>query len=151
LIRHERLEPILENVFGWPYDTIAHPVAQHWEERGYAARGLDPKQIEKAFAPFIRLTEREPLKKVPADLDLRPMLGDKKLLARTREAQDRAKVSQAHVRYVDRSTVPNQSCADCRMFLKPQYGGPACTLVKSEIHPAGWCRRFARGELGKNQ
>ena len=147
LIRHERLEPILEDVFGWPYETLAHPVAQHYEEKIYIWRGFDPRAVEKAFAPFIKHAETKQLKKVPTDLDLRPSLTDPKLLAHTRSAQEQQKKEQTSVGYVDPSKVANQKCELCSMFVKPKFGGPACTLVKSPIAAGGWCRRFHRGAL----
>ena len=147
LIRHERLEIILENIFGWPYGTIAHPVAQHFEEKYYRAQSFDPREVEKAFAPFIRSDELEPLSDVPTDLDLRPMLEDKKLLQRTREAQNRQKREQASVRYTPKSTMKNKRCELCKMFITKLFGGPACIGVKDDIEPFGICRRFRRGRL----
>ena len=147
LIRHERLEPILENVFGWPYAKIAHPVAQHYEERDYLWRGFDSKRVEKAFEPYIRKDEAEPLADVPTDLDLRPMLDDVKLLERTRAAQDAQKRTHESVGYVSVSKLPNQKCQLCAMFVSSKFGGPACVGVKSEIDPSGWCKRFKRGSL----
>lgn len=146
LTRHERLEAVLEDRLGWPYGTIAHPVAQHFEEQLYRAKGFDPRDVEKAFAPFIRTDEREPLQKVPTDLDLRPMLHDARLLARTKTAQESQKVEQSAVGYVERSA-KSQHCGKCSMFVGSIYGGPACTLVKSPINEAGWCRRFSVGSL----
>jgi hypothetical protein len=67
LIRHERLEPVLEDILGWLYSTIAHPVAQDYEERDYKWLGFDPKEIEQAFASYIDSDERTPLKKVSVD------------------------------------------------------------------------------------
>ena len=145
LKRHEKLEPILENLYDWPYN-IAHQVAQHYEERDYERRGFDPRDVEKAFAPYIRADEREPLKDVPPDLDLRPMLHDPKLLERTKESQDRQKRDHASVGYVAESKT-NQRCASCKKFIADKYGGPACIGVKSPIDPMGWCRRFERGAL----
>lgn len=147
LIRHERLEPVLENVFGWPYAKIAHPVAQHYEERDYLWRGFDPRRVERAFTPYIRKDEAEPLADVPTDLDLRPMLDDAELLERTRAAQDANKKTHEAVGYVDESVKPNQQCQNCVMFLKEKFGGPGCTIVKSPIDPRGWCRRYSRGSL----
>ena len=146
LIRHERLESACEDILGWPY-KIAHPVAQHFEERDYSWRGFNPKEVEAAFSPYIRADEREPLKKVPVDLDLRPMLYDAKLLERTRAAQDAQKKPHETVGYVDKSSKPNQQCMSCVMFVKERFAGPACTLVKGKIDPRGWCRRYFRGSL----
>ena len=149
LIRHERLEPILENLFGWPYGTIAHPVSQHFEEKYYRQQGFDPRDVEKAFAPFIRSDERELLSDIPTDLDLRPMLEDKKLLQRTRAAQNLQKREHASVRYVDRSPMKNRRCELCRMFITMKYLGPACTGVMDRINAMGWCRRYKPGDLAK--
>jgi hypothetical protein len=148
LIRHERLEQIVEDVCGWPYMPIAHPVATQYEHRLYRERDYDPAMVEKAYAPYIRTEEREPLSMVPVDLDLRPMAHDQKLLERTKAAQDKQKVTQESVAYVGRSAKPNQSCAGCVMFVDGRYGGPGCTLVKSPIAPDGWCKRFYKGVLG---
>lgn len=148
LILHERLEAAVENVFGWSY-AKAHQVATRHEHGLYKAIGFDPAAVEKAYAPYIRSDEREPLRDVPTDLDLRPMLGDPKLLSRTHTAQDRQKIPQRSVGYVGKSDKPEQKCGLCSMFVKPRYGGPACTLVKSPIAESGWCRRFKRGALEK--
>lgn len=86
LIKHERLEQALEDIFGWKYD-LAHDVATHYEERDYRAKGFDPAAVEKAYAPYIKADEHEKIVKVPVDLDVRPMLTDKELMARVRAAQ----------------------------------------------------------------
>ena len=52
LIRHERLEEILENELGWSYFKYAHPTAQHYEERWVRLRGFDPKDYEKIKGIF---------------------------------------------------------------------------------------------------
>jgi hypothetical protein len=148
LIRHERLEVALENILNWPYDEIAHPVAQHFEDRDYRWRGFDPKAVEKAYEPYIRDDESEVLKKVATDLDLRPMLFDKKLMEATKSAQDKEKLSRDKVGYIDHPN-GNQRCAACSMFVAEAYGGPGCVLVKSPISPRGWCHRFDRGALDK--
>lgn len=146
LLTHERLEVAFENCLGWTY-PIAHAVAQSQEDAIYAQMGFDPKEVEAAYAPFIRDDEREPLIRVPTDLDMRPLLADKKLLARTRAAQEDGKLSQASVSYVEKSQKPNKQCGSCSMFVEEIYGGPACTLVKSPINAGGYCRRFLRGQL----
>lgn len=50
----------------------------------------------------------------------------------------RQKLVHKAVGYVDKSRLPHKHCSVCSMFRE----GPACTLVKSPIFPAGWCRRF---------
>src|SRR6266446_6122360 len=52
LIRHERLEQAIEDELGWPY-KLAHPVAQHWEEKLVKAKGFDPKAYERMLEPYI--------------------------------------------------------------------------------------------------
>lgn len=150
LIRHERLEPILENLFGWPYAKLAHPVAQHWEERLYIEQGVDPRLVERGFKPFIKADEHEKIKKVATDLDMRPMLDDKKLMEHVKAAQDKEKLPHERVMYIDQSRT-SQKCEKCSMFVSEKYGGPSCTLVKSPILPSGWCKRFDRGALDQRK
>lgn len=154
LTRHERLEPILEDVLGWSYLPLAHFVAQHWEERDYKRKGFDPKAVEKAFAPYIKADEHERLVKVPTDLDLRPVLApprDEKLLERISVAQSKEKVSHDSVDYRDVAISPKRRCELCAMFIEPEYGGPDCTLVKPPINAKGGCRRFVAGKLGEER
>lgn len=147
LIKHERLEPILEDVFGWSYD-LSHDVATHYENRDYAARGCDPEKVEKAYEPFIKADEHEKIVRVPTDLDWRPMMADeKKLLAHVKEVSAKEKLAHEAVGYEAKSTRAGKQCGKCAMFREPKYGGPACTLVKSPIVEAGYCRRFVRGKL----
>jgi hypothetical protein len=148
LIRHERFEQAVEDELGWPYMPIAHPAATVYEHRDYRAKGFDPAAVERAYRPYIRTDEHEPLKLVPTDLDLRPMLHDAKLLERTKAAQDKEKRPHEAVSYVDQAT-PSRQCAACEMFIKPEYGGPNCTAVQRPILPAGGCRIFKRGTLDK--
>ena len=151
LMRHEKLEPILEDELGWPYLPLAHPVAQHWEERDYIRKGFDPAKVERAFRPYIKADAHERIKRCPTDMDLRPELSppvDRELIKRIKAAQQREKRTQASVGYVAKSETPGQRCGKCVMFLEPKYGGPDCTLVKSEITETGWCRRFKAGKLG---
>jgi hypothetical protein len=44
--------------------------------------------------------------------------------------------TKAEAHYLDNSRRPNQTCAGCSMFRKPN----GCTLVKGTISPQGWCR-----------
>src|SRR5215831_9182251 len=69
IVRHERVEPVIENELGWPYPR-AHLVATAAEERMVD----DPKAYEAALRPFIKADEHESLVKVPTDLDIRPVL-----------------------------------------------------------------------------
>ena len=147
LIRHERLEQIVEDVFGWPYGKIAHPVAQQYEERDYKRRGFDPRDVEKAFKPYIKADAHEKLVRLPTDLDLRPMLDEPSLLAHVRKRQQVAKRTHESVDYVAKSERLPQQCFKCAMFVIPRYGGPACVGVQSPIEPGGWCRRFKKGSL----
>ena len=147
LIRHERLEPILENFYGWNYSPPSHEIAQHYEVRLYREMGFDPRTVEKAFVPFIRSDEKEKLPNVPTDLDLRPEMWEPKLLERVKLAQDAQKRTHLSVGYTSESKFPQRRCELCVMFIAKRYGGPGCTLVKSEISPKGWCRRFSRGSL----
>ena len=73
LIRHERLEQAIEDIYGWPY-ILAHDIAEHWEEQLVTQMGIDPKAYEKALEPWIKKDEHAKVTKVPADLDLRPVL-----------------------------------------------------------------------------
>ncbi len=151
LVRHERLEQILENVYGWKY-ILAHYVAEHWEEQLYKAQGFDPKAVEKAYEPFIKYAEHEKITRVPTDLDARPLMsgtdpGDAAMLKHKDETANKEKVSQASVGYVNKSARPQQKCGLCRMFVAKQYGGPACTLVQDKINEGGWCRKFSKGKL----
>lgn len=150
LVRHERLEQALEDIFGWSYE-IAHEVATAYEEQLYRAKGFDPRKVEAAFEPYIKKDEGENIVRTPTDLDMRPMLGDKKLLARVKAATEKEKKTHESVGYVAKSNKPNQSCGKCKMFIRPEYGGPCCTLVKSPITAGGWCRRFWAGTLGYAQ
>lgn len=147
LIRHETLEPILENVYGWHYSPPSHEIAQHFEERLYKEMGFDPRAVEKAFKPFIRNDESEPLPNVPTDLDLRPEMWEPKLLARVKLAQDKQKRTHLSVGYTSESKFPTKSCELCAAFIEPKFGGPGCVGVKNDISPMGWCRRFKRGSL----
>jgi hypothetical protein len=147
LIRHETLEPILENLFGWPYSPPSHEVAQHWEERDYIDKGFDPRAVEKTFKPFIRNDESEPLPNVPLDLDLRPEAWEPKLLERVKLSQDKQKRTHLSVGYTSASKFQTKSCSLCQMFIENRYGGPGCTFVKNPISPKGLCRRFSRGSL----
>lgn len=52
------------------------------------------------------------------------------------------KVSQRSVGYVQHSERSNRHCSNCTMFIPAEMDGPACTLVRDPIDPAGWCRRF---------
>lgn len=76
LIRHERLEQTLEDELGWPYEPIAHPVAEHWEEQLVKKMGFDPKAYERMLEPLIKADEVEKLQRIPTDLDLRPLMSD---------------------------------------------------------------------------
>jgi hypothetical protein len=151
LIRHERLEPILENVYDWPYLPLAHHVAQHWEERDYERRGFKPADVEKALRPYIKADAHERIVKVPTDLDMRPMLSapmDLKLLDRIYTAAQKEKRAHESVAYTNKSAHKGQTCAGCVHYLEPQYyGKPGCAGVKDDIMPGGWCKRFQAGKM----
>jgi hypothetical protein len=152
LTRHERLEQALEDELGWPYDKLAHPVAQKYEEKDYRAKGFDPKDVEKAFAPFIKADAHERIKRSPTDLDMRPLMAppvNKELIAKINECAQREKRPHEAVGYEEKSTHGRQKCGSCSMMVKEMYGGPACIDVQSPIHEGGWCRRFRRGSLDK--
>jgi hypothetical protein len=149
LVRHERLEQALEDIFGWHYIDLAHPVAQHWEERDYRRKGFDPRAVERAFRPFIKADEHERITRTPTDLDMRPLLAPPKssaLIAHINATAQKEKRSHESVGYVAQSKL-KAHCAGCIHFVEPKFGGPACTGVQSEISPAGWCRRFRKGSL----
>jgi len=152
LIRHERLEEALMEVYGWKY-LLAHYVAEHWEEQLYRARGFDPIAVEKAYEPFIKADETKKLTKTPTDLDRRPLMSnsepeDKEILKHEKESANRARVSHASVGYVAKSVKAGQECSKCAMWKAPRFGGSSCVLVKDPISPGGYCRRFVRGTLG---
>lgn len=150
LIRHERLEQALEDELGWPYMPLAHPVAQHWEERGYRAKGFDPREVERMFRPFIKHDEAERIIKSPTDLDMRPLLAPPRstaIIEKINETAQKEKRAHEKIGYKDKSALIGQRCDKCRHFIEPKYGGPACIGVDSPIAPGGWCRRFAAGKL----
>lgn len=152
LIRHERLEQAIEDELGWPYLPLAHPVAQHFEERDYIAKGFNPRDVEVAFKPFIKADEHERIVKSPTDLDMRPELASPrstKLIDRINETAQKEKRTHELVRYVEKSKIASQNCARCAHFIDAKYGGPACAGVKSPIDPSGWCKRFRKGTLGE--
>lgn len=145
LIRHERLEQALEDICGWPYMPLAHPVAQHWEERDYKQKGFDPADVERAFSPFIKHDEAERITKSPTDLDMRPLMSppvSTKIIERIEALTQKEKQSHESVNYVSKSKIASRRCEKCAMFAAPKYGGPGCSLVKSPIEPQGLCRRF---------
>jgi hypothetical protein len=151
LIRHERLEVILEDVFGWPYLPLAHFVAQHWEERYYKSKGFDPAEVENAFKPFIARDAVEKIIKTPTILDKRPLLAppqDTKILARIKVAEQKEKRTHELVKYEEKSTHTGQNCGKCARFIHPKYGGPACEGVQDMIAEGGWCKRYLAGTLG---
>jgi hypothetical protein len=151
LIRHERLEVILEDVFGWPYLPLAHFTAQHWEERLYKSKGFDPKEVESAFRPFIKKDSLERIIRSPTDLDQRPLLApprSTKIIERVNETAQKEKRTHESVKYEEKSTHKGQKCELCRHFIEARYGGPACAGVKSPIQSEAYCRRFAAGKLG---
>ena len=152
LIRHERLEQALEDELGWPYVKLAHPVAQHWEERLYRNQGFDPAAVERMFEPYIKFDAKERIVKTPPDLDMRPLLAPPRsteIIVRVNATAQKEKRRQPAVGYVAKSVVANQKCAKCVHFIQTEYGGPACTGVDSPINPAGWCRRYRLGTLGE--
>lgn len=152
LIRHERLEEILENELGWSYFKYAHPVAQHYEERLVKRLGFDPKDYEKMLRPFIKADEHERLKKVPADMDLRPEMAPPKsvsLLARIKEVTQKEKRTHETVKYEEISTHRGQKCELCRHFIPVPFSGPACVGVQDDVVGGGWCKRFSAGKLGE--
>ena len=69
----------------WGYDH-AHAVATAAERRAVMQGGLIWKSYQEAYRPYIKADEHEKLKRVPADLDLTPYLGDHDLLARLKKA-----------------------------------------------------------------
>lgn len=150
LIRHERLEQALEDIFGWSYLPLAHNVAQRWEERDYRAKGFDPKDVEAAFKPFIKADAVEKIERTPTDLDQRPLYAppkSDKLIAHVNATAQKEKLPHQGVAYVDKSPSTKRQCGKCAMFVEGEYGGPLCTLVKSPIVAGGYCRRFVPGKL----
>jgi hypothetical protein len=157
LIRHERLEQALEDVWNLPYlandpdDPSAHVLATIYEHRIVK----NSRSYERALRPFIKASQHERLVAVPGDVDLRPVLSppfDRELLARIRRAMEDGKAAHGapDVAYEEKSTMPlGMKCANCRMFVAPVYGGPACTGVRDPIVPGGYCKRFKRGKLGE--
>lgn len=149
LIRHERLEPCLEQVFGWSYKS-AHLLAECWEDEYYRERHFNPRAVEQAFKPYIKAARHEALQKVATDIDLRPEMAPPRssgLLERIKKIQNRAKDAHSVVGYRARSAHEKQQCGLCRKFIREKFGGPGCIGVKDTISPLGWCRRFAAGKL----
>ncbi len=152
LLRHERLEVILEDLFGWPYLPLAHFVAQHWEERDYKAKGFDPAEVENAFKPFIKADSLERIIRSPTDLDQRPLLApprSTKIIERVNATSQKEKRTHESVKYEEKTTHPGQRCGLCRHFIQNTYGGPACVGVQSVVDEGGWCKRFSAGKLGE--
>lgn len=150
LVRRERLEQALEDVFGWSYD-LSHHIAQHWEERDYRRKGFDPGAVERAFRPFIKQDEHERIAKTPTDLDMRPLLAPPKsteLIRHINATAQKEKRTHQSVGYVAKSNI-RARCAGCVHLIAAKYGGPACEGVQSPIDPAGWCRRFHKGTMGQ--
>ena len=85
LIDHESWEKALIDALHWGYDH-AHAVATAAERRAVMQGGLIWKSYQEAYRPYIKADEHEKLKRVPADLDLTPYLGDHDLLARLKKA-----------------------------------------------------------------
>ena len=46
--------------------------------------------------------------------------------------------SDPNIRYQRGSNTPSQSCANCKMFVRPG----SCTLVEDPIVPYGWCQAY---------
>lgn len=149
LVGHERLEQAIEDVLGWPYLMLAHPLATHAENRSVTMRGGDPVAYEAALKPFIKADESERITKTPSDLDMRPLMawGDDKVIAQVKAVAQKEKRDHASVGYVGQSQRSGQQCSKCAMFIAEKYVGPACTGVQSPIAPDGWCRRFKVGKL----
>jgi hypothetical protein len=85
LIEHESWEKALIDALGWGYDH-SHAVATAAERRTVMQDGILWKPYQGAYRPYIKADEHEKLKRVPADLDLTPYLGDSALLTRMKKA-----------------------------------------------------------------
>jgi hypothetical protein len=68
---HEVFEKAIMDVIGWGYEH-AHHAANGFERRGVLRAGLFWNPYNRALGPYIKGAEHEKLKKVPADLDMRP-------------------------------------------------------------------------------
>lgn len=71
ICEHERFERALMDALKWGYEH-AHWGATSWERRQVMRAGLLWTPYKKALSPYIKGTEKEKLKKVPANLDMRP-------------------------------------------------------------------------------
>lgn len=57
-------------------------------------------------------------------------------VSQTAQAAD----NKAQFKYVDKSKMKGQTCANCRLFKAPA----ACQLVTGKISPAGWCTAWSK-------
>ena len=162
LIEHERVEQALEDIYGFTYEA-AHEVATFAEHRLVEFKGFDPKDYEKALEPYIKADDHERIKRVPADLDIRPELAppvDKSLLARIKKAQrtrasgGRADVSVEKIGrdaflYLE-GTKSKQfaQCASCYLYASDQR---RCAILGAdfEVRPTDTCGVYLEGSYDK--
>ena len=93
LCQHEKFEKAVMDTLGWSY-TAAHEAATGYERRSVLASGIPWDGYQKSLKPYIKADERESLKKVPKNLDLRPYYTppiDEDMIRRIKNAQKNKK------------------------------------------------------------
>jgi hypothetical protein len=147
---HERFEKAVMDACGWAYGH-SHQAANGYERRGVLSAGLPWNPYNEALKPFIKADEHEALKKVPANLDMKPYYAppvDKALIARMEKAMGigEDKQNKKDVDYSDGH--PGSHCGwtptwprcACKHFLEPH----SCEKVKGYIEPKKWCSLYAQ-------
>lgn len=89
ICQHEKFEKAVMDACGWSY-TAAHEAATGYERRSVLAAGIPWDGYQRSLKPYIKADERQTLKKVPKDLDLRPYYTppvDEDLIKRIKKAQ----------------------------------------------------------------
>ncbi|MCA9581510.1 MAG: high-potential iron-sulfur protein [Myxococcales bacterium] len=58
---------------------------------------------------------------------------------------DADKTMRAQQEYSDKSSKPDQSCSNCNFYQAAGQGAcGTCQVIKGPIHPAGWCKLWAK-------
>ncbi len=147
---HERFEKAVMDACGWTYGH-SHQAANGYERRGVIAAGMSWVPYNNTLKPFIKADEHEALKKVPANLDMKPYYAppvNKGLIARMEKAMGNGK-DKANKKDVDYSDghsgshcgwTPTWPRCACKHFLPPH----SCEKVKGYIEPKKWCRLYSQ-------
>lgn len=146
LTRHEDFEKAVMDALGWSY-AHAHQAATGYERRGVVSAGIPWGPYSKCLKPFIKADEHEALKKVPANLDMKPYYAppvDRALIARMEKAMGvgRDKQDKKDVDYSDGHSgshcgwTPRWPRCACKHFIDPH----SCEKVKGYIEPKKWCK-----------